>query len=61
MHLVLEDILTQTGIREKAFFEMAYKAKYGYLLHDLTHDVLSYQVGGIVPQYVEEYLNSLGE
>ncbi len=60
MHLELEDFLERTGMNEASFFFMAYQAKYGRR-YDVTRDVLTYQIGGIVPEYCKEYLATLNK
>lgn len=58
MNLDLEGYLERMALTEKAFFSMAYR-----FVHqrdaDMTHDVLTYQVGGIVPEYVKTFVEEL--
>lgn len=58
MHMDLEFLLEQIRSSEQKVFNLAHKAICGYE-KDVTSDVLHYQVGGIVPEYVKEYLRQL--
>jgi hypothetical protein len=55
MNLQLEDVIEKTGLSDDAFFKIAYKHFHGFE-KDVTLDVLRYQVGGIVPEYVQQFL-----
>ncbi len=55
MHLELEQLLERTGIQDHVFFEMAYKAINGKE-GCIKQDVLRYQVGGIIPDYVQRFI-----
>lgn len=58
MNLELEDLLNRYHMNEVAFFYMAHQHFFPGR-YDVTQDVLRYQVGGIVPDYVSEFIKHL--
>lgn len=58
MHLWLADRLVRKDLDTKQFFRAAYVWRFGKDAN-LEHDVLSYQVGGIIPQYVRDYVDHI--
>jgi hypothetical protein len=59
-HDVIAAFLTRTGCEEKHLFQGAHWFIYQKTA-DVSVDVLTYQVGGIVPEYVKAYLDHIGE
>ena len=59
MNIELEERLRQYKYTPRQFFQVAYMAKYGKY-HDPTPEAREYINHGIVPSYVDWYLNQLG-
>lgn len=58
MHLWLADRLARKDTDPKQFFRAAYMWRFEKDA-DITRDLITYQVGGIVPEYVREYVNHI--
>lgn len=58
MHLWLADRMNRLKLEPKQFFRLAHVWRFGKDAHT-EHDVLAYQVGGIIPQYVRDYINDI--
>ena len=54
MHLYIADRISRLEGGAKQFFRAAYMWKFGNDAN-IERDVLTYQVGGILPEYVREY------
>lgn len=55
MQLYIADRISRAEGGPKQFFRSAYIWRFGKDAN-VEHDVLTYQVGGIVPEYVREYV-----
>lgn len=58
MHLFLADHLVRHKLEPKQFFRVAHVWRFGKDANT-EYDVLSYQVGGIIPQYVRDYVDHI--
>lgn len=58
MHLWLADRLVRHQLEPKQFFRAAYVWRFNRDAN-LEHDVLSYQVCHIIPQYVRDYVDHI--
>lgn len=58
MHLYLAEKMHKLKVEPKYFFRLAHQWKFGKDA-DVGRDVLTYQVGGIIPQYVREYIEDI--
>ena len=56
MTMLFEDICILLKKTEKQVFEDAWKHRYGSN-REVVRDLLQYQVAGILPAYVQEYLD----
>lgn len=55
MHEELETWLEKTGCTPKEFFRFAHLRQFNHDANTET-DALTYKVGGIIPEYVKNYL-----
>lgn len=58
MHLWLADRMVRLNLEAKQFFRLAHLWRFGKDAHT-DHDALAYSVGGIIPQYVREYVDHI--
>lgn len=58
MHLYLAETIHRLKVEPAYFFRLAHQWRFGRDALS-NHDVLSYQVGGIIPEYVREYVQHL--
>lgn len=58
MRLWLADRLLRENITPESFFRSAYIWRFGKIV-DISRDVLEYKVAGIVPIYVEAYIQHI--
>lgn len=58
MHLWLADRMVRDHTEPKQFFRIAHVWRFERDV-DVSRDVLTYKVGGIIPQYVQEFVRNI--